>query len=639
MTTTQGNLAGLSRFIFRMPRWYTSLTFALVVAALTGVAVFDTRFILEDMWQGVFFVGVPTVVASALTSVVDRSLGGRLTPNRSSFLALACEIVVVATLVAAGGIAVVSRVSAGAVGPVPALGQNFVFDALLVGLASIFGLRLLILMSVSRHRPVVAAVPAAVQTAVAAVLLFVYSGTVRYLELSESTGPVAEAFLARHEEVPPELRQELLVLVPGDFLRLALLCGLYAVAVVAFVRVIDRPWQRSLGVSVLDFIGGFIGHMAEGTDELENFFEDIGEEAMVPVTVMAARNGDGEEVLRFVLPMIHPGPMGEIGGGSLPLRVAREAEGLCFPPHATAGHDFNLVTDREVDTVLAAADSAHRDLDYDGGLSRAVRTEVGEASVLAQAVGDDLLVVSTFAPGFADDVEYSVGLSAAAEARSAGFDDVLLVDAHNCNDGLEGGDIGHVVPGSARSFDLMRAVETAADELATAPRTAARAGVAWTETDWTPEEGVGPLGVRVATLTVDGQTTAYVLVDGNNMEPGVRARLLSVVRGLDAVDHAEAMTTDNHVVNTMDSENQVGDRIDADDLADVVERVTREALASREPVELGMASEHAEVTVFGNDRTETLASTANAMVSMGFALAGIVILASVSLSALVFLLF
>jgi putative membrane protein len=51
-----------------------------------------------------------------------------------------------------------------------------------------------------------------------------------------------------------------------------------------------------------------------------------------------------------------------------------------------------------------------------------------------------------------------------------------------------------------------------------------------------------------------------------------------------------------------------------------------------------MASEHAEVTVFGNDRTETLASHANAMISMGSALAAAVILAVLTISALLFFL-
>ncbi len=50
------------------------------------------------------------------------------------------------------------------------------------------------------------------------------------------------------------------------------------------------------------------------------------------------------------------------------------------------------------------------------------------------------------------------------------------------------------------------------------------------------------------------------------------------------------------------------------------------------------ATERAEVTVFGNDRTETLASHANAMISMGGALAAMFILAVTAISGLIFFL-
>jgi putative membrane protein len=623
MTATQGNLASLSRYVFRTPQWYTSLAFALLVAAVTGIGVFDTQLLLGDMWQGIFFVGVPTVAASMLTSVVDRWLGGRLTPSRSSLLALACELLVVALLTAAGLVTLVTP-----------LGQNFVFDVLLVALASIFAVRLLVVMSVSRHSSPVSAIPASIQTAVAAVLLFVYSGTIRYLEVGKPGGPLVEAYLARQDAAPDEL----LVVVPGDFTLLAAICLVYGVAVLLFVKVIDHPWKRSLGVSVLDFIAGFIGHMAEGSDELEEFFEDIGEEAVVPVTVFSARRNDGTEKARFVLPMIHPGPMGEIGGGNLPKRVAQQAEGVCFPPHATAGHDFNLVTEREVDTILEEAASARDDLEFGTEASRSVRVQAGEAKVLAQAVGDDLFLINTFAPECADDIQYGVGLSAIAEARSE-FDDVLLVDAHNCNDGLDGEDLGHVTPGSSRSFDMMQAVEEAADRLGDAPQSTLSVGVAWDETDWTTDDGIGPLGVRVAVFEVDGQRTAYLLVDGNNMSPGVRGELLGAVGELPGVDAAEAMTTDTHIVTSVQAENQVGEAIDVDTLVDTARSLTEDAIDDLEPVDAGMASETADVTVFGNDRTETLASHANAMVPMGGALAAAVTLAAVSVSALLFIFF
>jgi putative membrane protein len=620
MSNTQGDLASLSRFIFRAPSWYSSIAFALLIAALAGVAAFDSRFVLEDAWEGVFYIGVPTVVASLLTAPVDRLFGGQLTPNRASLLALTCELVVVVILTAAGVVAVLTPLS-----------QTFVFDALVAALASIFALRLLVVMAVSHDSLLAAIVPASIQTVAAAVLLFVYSGTLRLFEVG---GPLTEVYLSRAEQAPAELT----VVGPETFVLLAVTCVLYVGSVYLFLVVIDRPWRNSLGVSVLDFLRGFVGHIAEGTDELEEFFEQLGEEAVVPVTVMAFREPGGIEKARFVLPMIHPGPMGEIGGGNLPERVAQDADGLAFPPHATAGHDFNLVTGREVETIIDAADRAFDRLEYTSDATRSFRASHGEATLVGQAFGDDAFMTATYAPAFADDVEYAVGLSARAEARSGGLDDVLLADAHNCNNGLDGDDLGHVTPGSKRSFDMIQAAGDLGTTLADAERHPLRLGVAWDRTDWTPTDGIGPLGIRVAVTEVDDQRTAYVLVDGNNMEPGLRDRLVGHLTATLPVDDAEALTTDTHIVNTVEAVNQVGTAIDAEPLCDAVEAVTREALDDLEPVEAGVATERAEVTVFGNDRTETLASHANAMISMGGALAAVFILAVTAISGLVFFL-
>ncbi|SFR91781.1 putative membrane protein [Halomicrobium zhouii] len=616
MTATQGNLAGLSRFIFKAPSWHASVAFSLLLAAVMGVAAFESQFVYEDAWQGIFYVGIPTVVASALTPTVDRALGGHLTPNRASLLALFCELVVIVILTFAGLVTFLTG-----------FGQRFVIDALLMSLASIFAFRLLIVMAVSRHSLPVAAIPASIQTGAAAVLLSIYSGTTGLL----LDNPVLRDLLSRPEEAPPEL----LSVGATELGLLGIMCVIYAGAVWLFLVVLDRPWRSSLGVSVLDFLQGFIGHVAEGSRELEDFFEELGEDAIVPVTVLSVRRPGGEEKARFVLPMIHPGPMGEIGGGNLPQRVAWEADGLAFPPHATAGHDFNLVTEREVDPILSAAETAYQRLDYTDQATQSIRVQEGEATLTGQAFGDGAFLAATYSPGFADDVDYAVGLSAAAEARSDDVDEILLADAHNCNDGLEGEDLGHVVPGSQRSFDMIYGAGRLGDRLASAHQDDLRCGVAWDQTPWDPEDGIGPLGIRVAVFETGGQTTAYVLVDGNNMEPGLRE---TIVGAIDSVDVVEVMTTDTHIVNTIEAVNQVGGAIPDDELLALIDELVDAAIDDLEPVEAGMASEKAEVTVFGNDRTEMLASTANAVVSLGGALAAAFILGVLAVSVLIFFL-
>jgi len=616
MTATQSNLAGLSRYIFRAPRWYASLTLALAVAALTGVVAFDSAYPLDDAWRGVFFVGIPTIVASILTVPVDRALGGRLTNDRASLLALVCELLLIVVLLLAG-------LLSGLAG----FDQEFVLDAFLVGLAAIFALRLLVILAVSQRQLLRAIPPASIQTVAAAILLFVYSGTLTYLQVG---GPLLETFFARPDHTALELQESV---YPFDFVLLAVVCGIHATAVLGFLAVIDRPWQSSLGVSVLDFFQGFIGHLAEDSRELEDFFEEIGEEALVPVTVLSFRRPEGEEKARFVLPMIHPGPMGDIGGGNLPVRLAGATDALSFAPHATAGHDFNLVTEREVDTVCETVEQAADDIEYTDTATKCVRISEGDATLTGHAIGEDALIVNTFSPACTDDIEYAVGLTAASEARSAGLEDVLLVDAHNCNDGLDGGDLGHVVPGSRHSFDLIHGANRLGERLTELDQQPLRMGTAWDRTPWEPVDGIGPLGIRVSVLDA-GHRTAYVLIDGNNMEPGLREKIISGIEGVDAV---EVMTSDTHVVNTVEAENQVGEGTPDDELVELINSLVGEALDDVEPVEAGMATERAEVTVFGNDRTETLASHANVMVPMATGLAVAFLFAVFSLSALLFL--
>jgi len=586
MTRSQGDLAALSRFVFRAPDWSASLFFTLLVAAAVGVAAFESGFFLDDAYLGMMYIGVPTLVAAFLTAPIDRRLGGQFTYNRSALLAFLCELIVVAVLVVAAALAAIGGV-----------GQPFVLDALLVALASIFALRLFVIIAVSRRSLPAAAIPASIQTVVAAGAVTVYGGAT-------------------------------------DYVLLLALCGVYAAGVSLFVFAIDRPWRRSLDVSVLDFVRGFVGHVAEGSRELETFFEQVGERAVVPVTVLSVRRLDGTEKARFVLPMVHPGPIGDIGGGNLPERIATATDGVAFPPHATAGHDFNLVSEREVGTLLDAAAAATDRIEYTRSATVSRRETEGGSTFLGQAIGEDRLLVGTHAPEPADDVAFSVGLSAAAEARTAGTEEVMLIDAHNCNDGLSGGITDRVAPGSPRSFDMIGAAGRLSERLGDADRGALSVGVARDETEWTPADGIGPLGIRAAVFEVSGHRTAYVVIDGNNMEPGLRERLLAAI---DA-DDAEVMTTDTHVVNTVEATNQVGAAIDPDRLVDAVRALVDEAIADVDPVEAGMATERAEVTVFGDDRTESLAATANAMIGMGGVLLAAIVGAATAVSLLVFVL-
>ena len=147
MTETQGELAALSKYIFRAPSWHTTVPFSLLLAALAGIAAFDSRFLLEDIWQGIFFIGAPTVFSAAATTPIDRWLGGQLTFTRSSLLATVGEVILVAMVTVAGIVSLLLP-----------YGQNFVYDVLIAALALVFAVRLLVILAVSRTPVVLAAI-------------------------------------------------------------------------------------------------------------------------------------------------------------------------------------------------------------------------------------------------------------------------------------------------------------------------------------------------------------------------------------------------------------------------------------------------------------------------------------------------
>ena len=625
MTTSQRNLSDLSRYMFKSPNWQISTFFSLALAAVVGASALKTTdfnglsSVTGGMILGIFFIGIPTLLSSFFTTPIDRIIGGKITYNRSSLLALVCEIIVVVCLLFANVLNILFNI------------ENIVYIILLASLAMIFAFRLAIVMAISHRNPIIASIPASIQTVTSAIIYGLFHD---YGIFHDATGSGKLYFQSYAMGPKNGITEIISVGIHGDILLLVGMSGVYALGVWGLIVIIDRPWRKTLGVSGFDFIRGFIDYIAEDSKGLEDFFESIGESAVIPITVLSYRDLEGKQKACFSLPMLHPGPMGTIGGGNLPESLAIGTEGMAFTPHATAGHDFNLTTAREVGSIISVVKRTSDDVKLYGTASRSVREKVGEAEIVGQMFGDSAMLIVTYSPGCADDIDYAVGLSAMAEARGQGLKNVMLIDAHNCNNGTIGGELGHITPGSQRSFDLFEAAKEISKKLVQEDQYSFELGVAWDKTKWEILEGMGPLGIRVAVIKMDSQETAYVQIDGNNMDPGLRDR---IIEENELVDEMEIITTDTHIVNTINAVNQIGQRIPHNELIEKIQELIKEAKEDCEPISAGMASRRTTVTVFGNDMTETLASHANAMISMGGALAAAMVIATISISILMFL--
>jgi len=315
----------------------------------------------------------------------------------------------------------------------------------------------------------------------------------------------------------------------------------------------------------------------------------------------------------WLVPSVHPGPFGTLGGSDLPAKLRKELDGgienlMVFRGAAT--HDQNPASDGDVRAIAAAVREGVKCLSFSSEAGPFVRYRGERVAVCAQLLGRSIVAVHTSAPDPTDDIDHAIGKMVEGTFERRGFWPALFVDAHNC---LERGG-GAVHSGSFEAVELLRKAEEAASSTKGTSR-GLRAGFASTAGFSKDKDGIGAQGIQVAVLEAGGKKAAYILFDGNNMVKGLREKVLEAVKG--TVDEAEVFTTDNHCVHaTMGGYNPVGAKYSPEELARKARNAVDYALAHMEDVEVGASSVSAKIKVFGPGNTARLTTAINSTVAI-----------------------
>ncbi len=526
-------------------------------------------------WAAVFlaaFLG-PTIAAAILTAPLAEALGGRLALRRSALLALS-----------------------GLVVEAPLLAIGVAFDRVLPGYSVP-----IVLVFLLAQGPV---------------LWF------RHLSLFGVSNP------SHGRTLPASLLQPLLsvvgiaVVVPlsGADLVAAVLFLLFGFATsVQLLRAADRPLRREFQTSGVSLIRPMLDHInerdPEATERLESFFSRFAILADLSVSLLEFR-ARGRAKATIVLPTVHPGPFAALGASDLPRKVADRLgseAGLVLVPHTPCNHELDIPNGRAVARLLDATAELRGHLAAAPARSGPSVLPSPGSLARAQCLGDAVLLVVSQAPEPTDDIAFAVGDALRKRDAERREGPLLLVDAHNSYTE----DQGDIAYGTTVAARLQRDAEAAI----AAARAAARDGPpsvgVSARLDYTVrDDGIGPAGIRCFAVRAGGRTAAYLLIDGNNLLRGIRAKVLDALRPL--VDDAEVLTTDNHIVHEVDgSINPVGERMPAERLAADCRSLVEAALRDLEPVEVrtGM-TEVREVPVLGPSWTERLLTSLGDTVSV-----------------------
>lgn len=553
VTAGDAKIERLTKYLFDAPSWPVSLLIIIVLGLIIDGA--SIRFYGSLYFLGTGCFTLPALIGFLLTKPAITLAGKTMTWNRSALLALASTVFAVIITLTAVLISV--RL-------LP------LFFALSLGFIS--GIRLVVLVAISDYR-----VPRMLLPALFQGISGIVFGT---------------------------------LLFPPPFLLLAI--TLLVVFVIVFwliIWMIERPLRRAFNIRVLSFLNAFIAHLTDGSKKMEDFFREIGEEVYVPQASLFFRR-QGKEPVIFTVPNVHPGPMGDIGGGNLPGCLQQAFGGVVMVPHGCATHDFNLVSETEIEKIIHAVRESGKNLRYSGTAARSERIQMGSVSLLVQRIGDSLLMVGTRSPLRTEDLDFNIGMVIMSEGHRVS-NTIAFVDAHNCMTD----DMSPVHPATALAREYEQAGAAAFARYGSYEALPLQAGASHISVPFGREEGFGDQGIQVLVLSVGGQKTAYVLFDGNNMQEGVREELRDSL--LSHVDDVEIMTSDSHVVNTVTGNNPVGLRVPVSAFAPYVMTCLDAAIADLADAEVaGSTAECERIVVFGSQRIAQLASTVNAMLSL-----------------------
>jgi len=374
-----------------------------------------------------------------------------------------------------------------------------------------------------------------------------------------------------------------------------------------FVSLADAAGKQTLGVRSLSLFRAFLANWTEDLNEpLENFFEKLGEERDIRVSLLGFKTRKGMKAL-MIVPVIHPGPFRNVGSSPLPHMIQEKIENktMCIVsvPHGPSGHDLDatsqLQNEKILNKIMEFVDLRSFDF-YAGPL---VRSRVDGANASCQIFGDCAVLTLTLAPETMEDLPRELDYAISSEARKRGLAAAITIDAHNSIQG---------------PFDpeemvepLRQAGASAMEKALVCERHPLHVGAAKVSPkEFGVAEGMGPGGISVIVIKVAGQKTAYVTIDGNNIVSGLRERILSKLKSL-GISEGEVLTTDTHIVSGIIKEargyHPIGEETDHERLIKYIAEAASEALGNLEPAEVSWRSEYVRsVKIIGRKQLNDL---------------------------------
>jgi putative membrane protein len=390
------------------------------------------------------------------------------------------------------------------------------------------------------------------------------------------------------------------------FLPFLLLSPIISTSIVyVFLSTINSVGKQMLGVPSITFLKAFLlNWVADLNVPFENLLEKLSEEQEIKVSII--KFDSSKQKVAIIVPMVHPGPFKNIGSSLLPsmLKDAFEKSfgGVACVPLGLLGHELDLASQLQNQKIIREVVESASFKATEAKATPFVKVSDGFATACCQVFGKTAFLSFTLAPKTTEDLPQELGQFMRQEAEKHGLS-CVVVNAHNSIDDTVN---------MQEFLDNLESVGAKCLEKAISlKRSPVKVGAAAiVPNEFSLKDGMGLGGITAIVTEVEGAKTVYVVVDGNNMQSGLREKILLALRSI-GFDEGEILTTDTHAVSAIVLKGRgyhpVGEAMDHEKLIGYIKEAALLAAENLEGCKTGSRFITVEnVKVIGKSKLESL---------------------------------
>jgi len=269
--------------------------------------------------------------------------------------------------------------------------------------------------------------------------------------------------------------------------------------------------------------------------DMESIILETSKPSNISTSQIRFSTNDDKNDFRMVLPDLHPGPFHPVGGSNIPYQIYKTMNSSAMVLHSISDHSLNLPSQQDVQDYLRELSKSQ--VSTKGmTCTEPVTAQINRARVVGIRLDETALLFLSLSPHGMEDVPVILKTEIEQIAKNRNFQRTLIADTHNAM----GGEISQ-----EDSQDLLTAAKNVLDILITKTNHPLQYGYANSQAMDIQTSDLAGGGIGMLCLAVDQKKYFLCWADANNMENGVREKIVAHLQN-NGCNLVEMFTSDTH---------------------------------------------------------------------------------------------